>query len=108
MLASFEATLAHDGIVIDRGVAMLASFEATLARDGIVIDRGVGSNVLGSPALALAHLAKVVDRRAESAGLTAGELVTTGTITDAAPLEPGHTWTSNYGELGLEGLTLKT
>lgn len=92
----------------DHLAAVLASFEATLARDGIVIDRGAGTNVLGSPALALAHLAEVLDHRAESQSLTAGELVTTGTITNAAPLDPGHTWTSNYGELGLEGLTLTT
>lgn len=92
----------------DHLAAVLASFEATLARDGIVVDSGVGSNVLGSPALALEHLAELLDRRAESPALTGGEMITTGTITDAAPLEPGHTWTSNYGELGLEGLTLTT
>jgi 2-oxo-3-hexenedioate decarboxylase len=90
----------------ERLAAVLTSFEATLACDGIVIDRGVGSNVLGSPASALAHLADVLDRRGPA--LAAGELVTTGTITDAAPLEPGHTWTSDYGELGLQGLTLTT
>jgi 2-oxo-3-hexenedioate decarboxylase len=100
-------------VVIDQSdrkrlAAVLASFEATLTRDGLVIDRGVGSNVLGSPALALAHLAEVLDRRPEWPALTAGELITTGTITDAAPLEPGHTWTSSYGELGLEGLTITT
>jgi hypothetical protein len=32
--------------------------------------------------------------------------VTTGTITDAWPVAAGETWSSDYGALGLEGLTL--
>ena len=33
-------------------------------------------------------------------------MITTGTITDAWPVAAGETWTSDYGELGIEGLTL--
>jgi len=40
--------------------AMLPIFELTLSRGDTVIDRGVGANVLKSPALALAHLARVL------------------------------------------------
>jgi 2-oxo-3-hexenedioate decarboxylase len=40
--------------------AALPAFELTLSRGDIVIDRGVGANVLGSPALALAHLARLL------------------------------------------------
>jgi 2-keto-4-pentenoate hydratase len=85
---------------------MLPSFELTLSRGGTVVDRGIGANVLKSPALALAHLVRVLGDLPQFPSLAAGEIVTTGTITDAWPVVPGETWTSDYGELGLEGLTL--
>ena len=87
--------------------AALPKFELTLSRGDAVIDRGVGSNVLDSPALALAHLANLLNEQPEAPRLTAGEIVTTGTITDAWPVAAGETWTSDYGSLGLEGLRLR-
>ena len=33
--------------------------------------------------------------------------MTTGTLTDAWPVTPGETWTSDYGVLGLPGVTLE-
>jgi 2-oxo-3-hexenedioate decarboxylase len=38
--------------------------------------------------------------------LAPGEIVTTGTITDAWPVAKGQTWTSDYGTLGLSGMSL--
>ena len=87
--------------------AALPSFELTLRRGADVVDRGVGDNVLGSPALALAHLARVLAGQPAMPPLAAGELVTTGTITDAWPVAPGQTWSSDYGRLGLPGLVLR-
>lgn len=84
----------------------LPSFEATLKRGGDAVDRGRGANVLDSPALALADLARVLSAQPQFPPLTAGEIVTTGTITDAWPVAPGEVWSSDYGTLGLEGLTL--
>jgi len=86
--------------------AMLPDFGLTLSRGASVIDRGVGANVLKSPALALAHLARVLAGLPQFPPLVAGEIVTTGTITDAWPVMPGETWSSDYGALGLEGITL--
>jgi 2-keto-4-pentenoate hydratase len=91
----------------DAFATALPAFELTLRRAGAVIDRGVGANVLDSPALALAHLARVLDDQPAMPPLAAGELVTTGTITDAWPIAPGETWSSDYGTLGLPGLTLR-
>jgi len=85
---------------------MLPIFELTLSRGDTAIDRGVGANVLKSPALALAHLARVLAGLPKFPPLVAGEIVTTGTITDAWPVAPGETWSSDYGALGLEGLVL--
>jgi 2-keto-4-pentenoate hydratase len=86
--------------------AVLPTFALTLRREGAVVDTGVGANVLDSPALALVHLAGVLARQPQFAPLVAGEIVTTGTVTDAWPVAPGQTWTSDYGALGFPGLTL--
>ena len=87
--------------------AALPRFELTLRHDDRVVDRGVGANVLDSPALALAHLARVLAGQPRMPPLAPGEFVTTGTITDAWPVAPGQTWTSDYGSLGLPGLRVR-
>jgi 2-oxo-3-hexenedioate decarboxylase len=86
--------------------AKLPAFEATLSRGGEAVERGVGANVLDSPALALADLARVLAGQPQFPPLAAGEIVTTGTLTDAWPVAPGESWSSDYGALGLEGLTV--
>ena len=96
--------------VTDRNRAELAaalpSFTLTLLREGVVIDTGVGANVLDSPALALVHLARLLAQQPQFPPLAAAEIITTGTVTDAWPVAPGETWTSDYGALGLPGMTL--
>ena len=90
----------------DRLAALLPAFELTLRRGDAVIDTGIGANALDGPPAALAHLARVVAGQPQFTRLAAGEIVTTGTITDAWPVVSGETWSSNYGALGLDGLTL--
>jgi 2-keto-4-pentenoate hydratase len=63
--------------------------------------------VLDSPALALGHLARLVGEQPDAPRLSVGEFVTTGTITDAWPVQTGENWSSDYGSLGLTGLTLR-
>ena len=86
--------------------AALPTFTLRLRRGGALIDTGIGANVLGSPALALAHLARVLGTQPQAPPLAAGEVITTGTVTDAWPVAAGETWTSDYGALGLSGLAL--
>ena len=86
---------------------MLPRFTLRLSRDGNEIERGTGANVLGSPALALAHLAKLIASQPQSPALGAGEIISTGTLTDAWPVKPGEIWSSDYGELPLEGLKVR-
>src|SRR5262249_15227913 len=86
--------------------AALPGFALTLSRGDTVVDRGVGANVLDSPALALAHLPRLAAAQPHFPPLMAGEIVTTGTVTDAWPVAPGETWSSDYGTLGLAGLTV--
>jgi len=86
--------------------AALPTFTLTLRCGADVVDSGVGANVLDSPALALVHLARLLATQSQFPPLSAGEIVTTGTVTDAWPIAAGQTWSSDYGTLGLAGLTL--
>jgi 2-oxo-3-hexenedioate decarboxylase len=90
----------------ERYVAMLPTFTVTLAKHGQTIDTGVGANVLDSPANAMVYLRDVLASQPESPPLAAGEIVTTGTLTDAWPVSRGETWTSDYHGLPVRGLTL--
>jgi 2-oxo-3-hexenedioate decarboxylase len=90
----------------ERIARMLPQFTLTLRKADAVIDTGVGANVLDSPVNALAHLRDLLATQPQFPPLAAGEVVTTGTITDAWPVSAGETWTSDYGDLGLAGITL--
>ena len=87
--------------------AALSTFTLTLSRGDSVIDRGTGANVLGGPPLALAHLARLLAGQPQFPQLSAGEIVTTGTVTDAWPVAPSEVWPSDYGGLGLNGLQVR-
>ena len=84
----------------------LPEVEVVLRSGDQEVDRGTGVNVLGSPLLALGHL---VDSLANQpwAALRAGEVVTTGVITDAHPVAAGERWSTDIRGLPLEGLTLE-
>ena len=90
----------------DRIASTLPTFEVLLHRDGVVVDRGHGGNVLDSPALALQHLARLIASQTDAPPLSAGEIITTGTITDAWPVVAGEHWSADYGDLRLSGLEL--
>ena len=85
---------------------LLPRFAVTLACGERVVDRGIGANVLDGPALVVRHLARVLAAQPAAPPLAAGEIVTTGTLTDAWPVAAGQTWRSDYGELRLAGLRL--
>jgi 2-oxo-3-hexenedioate decarboxylase len=87
-----------------RLAAALPTFPVQLFRAGELIEQGSGANVLGSPLNALAHLRDTLAAQPDSPPLAAGEIVTTGTLTDAQPVAPGETWTSRYDQLGIAGL----
>ena len=77
-------------------------FEASL--DGPV-DEGVGTNVLDGPLHAIAHLVRELGKTGVS--LSAGDIITTGTVTDAQPLKAGQQWRSVLSQCEpLQGLSL--
>jgi 2-oxo-3-hexenedioate decarboxylase len=86
--------------------ARLRDFEVELVRDGGHVERGRGSHVLGSPLHALRHLRDLLKAQPQFPPLAAGEIVTTGTLTDAWPVRAGETWRADYGTLGVEAFRL--
>jgi len=85
----------------------LATVEVALRKGKKTVERGLGANVLDSPLFALAHLVEVLAIQPEFAQLHAGELVSTGTLTDAHPVAPGETWSTAFDGLPLPGLEIR-
>lgn len=85
----------------------LSGFTVTLACDGEVVEKGGGRNSLRSPALCLGELATAISRRPGADRLLAGELVSSGTLTESRLLAPGQTWTAEVDGLDLPPLTLQ-
>ena len=92
---------------IDGLAEQLPAVEVALSRAGVVVDRGVGANVLGSPLESLGYLVGILSKQPEAPPLCAGEVVTTGVLTDAHPVKPGEVWTTAFEGLPLHGLTVE-
>jgi 2-oxo-3-hexenedioate decarboxylase len=84
----------------------LGAAEVTLQRAGTVVARGCVEDVLGGPLHALAFLKRLLARQPDFPPIGAGEVVTTGTVTDAYPIAPGETWRSICDGLPLPGLAV--
>ena len=87
-------------------VVKLPKVEARLFKGDQLVDKGVGANVLGSPLLSLGHFVDLLKKQPEAAPLRAGEIITTGVLTDAHPVAPGEAWHTEIGGLPLEGLRI--
>lgn len=85
----------------------LASFKLQLLRNGEPAEAGGGRNSLRSPALCVAELATAISRRAGAEPLTAGELISTGTLTESRLIAPGEVWSATVEGLALPDLTLR-
>lgn len=88
-------------------VATLESFTVALARDGEELHTGKGANVLGGPLAAVAHLIETLAGTPGCPPLSAGELVTTGTLTPACPIRAGERWTTRLDGIDLAGLDVE-
>jgi 2-keto-4-pentenoate hydratase len=87
-------------------VTRLEDFRISLSCDGHVRDTGRGSNVLGSPLRAAAHLIAVLANQPQAKALQAGELVTTGTLTGALPIRAWETWSTILDDIALPGISV--
>ena len=68
-------------------------------------DQGMGSNVLGSPLLALAFLVEILSKQSHI--LEAGEIISTGTLTDAHPVAPGERWRTDFHGFAVRGMEIE-
>jgi 2-keto-4-pentenoate hydratase len=82
-------SLGPDAATLD---ARLAAMRVELRRDGQVVESGQGANVLDGPLHALLHFVHEQQRCRGAPVLQAGDVVTTGTWTDAWPVAPGQRW----------------
>jgi 2-oxo-3-hexenedioate decarboxylase len=87
-------------------LADLKNFSIDLLCDGTLQEQGKGTNVLGSPLMAIVHLISVLTNQPDAPALKAGELVTTGTLTPALPVSAGQTWTTNLGGIPLPNISV--
>jgi 2-keto-4-pentenoate hydratase len=76
-------------------VSDLASLPVTLSVDGEMVERGTGAAASGHPALGVVWLAEQLAGRGQA--LEPGDLVITGGLTSAHPLEPGHSISASFG-----------
>ena len=86
----------------------LAALRVQLLADGRGVDEGIGTNVLDGPLDALRIWVDAMREQTPSWPIRAGDIVTTGTITDAYPMAPGVRYESRLSDARLPGLALVT
>jgi 2-keto-4-pentenoate hydratase len=76
----------------------LADTRVGLQHGDKTVETGVGANVLDGPLHALLHFLQALREYPGATDLQPGDVVTTGTWTDAWPVEPGQQWTARFDE----------
>ncbi|MFM2008405.1 MAG: hypothetical protein RIR02_355 [Pseudomonadota bacterium] len=71
-----------------------------------LVAAGFGKDVMDSPLHALWQLHQQLQRQPAFQGLQAGEIITTGSWTDAHSVERGEVWSSAFLQIGLPGLNV--
>jgi 2-keto-4-pentenoate hydratase len=79
----------------------LASLRVRLSKNGALVEEGLGRNSLRSPALCVGELASAIAAQPGAEPLHSGELVSTGSLTAAHPVEAGERWTVEADGLDL-------
>ena len=74
--------------------AALASLRVKLYGNQVLKDQGVGANALDGPLQALLHFVQALRSTPGAPTLAAGDVITTGTLTDAHPVHSGDAWRS--------------
>jgi 2-oxo-3-hexenedioate decarboxylase len=95
------------GTGADEWLRTLRQFEVELYCDGKLMERGYGSNVLEGPLSAVRYLVELLARDPDNPPLAAGEIISTGTLTRALPVNPGEMWTTKLRGIDLEGASLR-
>jgi 2-keto-4-pentenoate hydratase len=97
--------LKADTAAIPALVEQLASFKLKVSKNGEFVEEGAGRNSLRSPALCLAELGAAMLKRGET--LSAGALISSGTLTAGHLIQRGEIWRVDIEGLPLTPLTAK-
>ncbi len=91
------------------GIAtQFSALRVTLSCDGRVVEEGCAEIVLDGPLHALQLWVDAMAEQTSRWPVVAGDIVTTGTITDAAPLAPGQHWQTRLSDPRFAGMSLRT
>jgi 2-keto-4-pentenoate hydratase len=85
----------------------LPRFKVRMSKNGTFVEEGSGRNSLKSPALCLAELGAAIARRFPTRPLSAGEIVSSGTLTAGHLTSKGDLWTAQVEGIDLPSLTLR-
>ena len=88
----------------NKSMKELSSFRVELVSDRGDSCNGHAQDILGGPLSALKFLVEEIARYPVSDPLRAGEIVTTGTLTEAMRAIPGVTWTARFTGIDLNRL----
>jgi 2-oxo-3-hexenedioate decarboxylase len=84
----------------------LRTFQVRLLRENTLVAEGIGANALGSPLLALKHLAELLDNQPWAESLSSGEIITTGTLTKLPAIRPDESWHVEINGIKLSPLSV--
>lgn len=82
------------------------SLSRSVAGTSSLCAAGFGKDVQGSPLHALLALHQQLQQQPDAPKLQAGEIVSTGSWTNALPVKRGEIWSSAFSQLNLGGLTV--
>lgn len=83
----------------------LADFKLSLSCNNAFVEEGAGKNCLRSPALCLEELTRAAVKRGDA--LRPGEIISTGSLTDAKPIAVGEEWRAELNGLPLASLRVQ-
>jgi 2-keto-4-pentenoate hydratase len=93
--------------LIAKLVDELAKFKVRMSKNGKFVEEGSGRNSLKNPALCLAELGAAIAKRFPSYPLSAGEIISSGTLTAGHPTSAGDLWTADFEGISLPSVTLR-
>ena len=82
--------------VNDQTEQNLIDVEVSLYKDGRLEEAGTGANVLDGPVSAIRYLHSGLSSIRNQDALSAGNIITTGTMTDAKPIYPKEKWSAKF------------
>ena len=85
----------------------LSRFKVRMSRNGAFVEEGSGRNALKNPASCLAELSAAISRRFSDEPLSAGEIVSSGTLTAGHATGAGDEWTVDVAGIPLPSLSLR-